>query len=238
MVQNAEVPHSSLGDRMPQVALRLSQSYRKSLAASLQASNPNSADEWSRRFSLCSRRILSAVVFRETAFGTFKKTESAILPFVGLYYSLFHMGVAMLCVDYATQLAQLRQMKHGRLQKFLEEKLVKRGLLKARYVKDLERAQELREHINYVIGGKRIDDPYFLKEAIPVWHEKIGSHFQNALKFINAVQDEYTLTPEAMILPIATRIGDDIGDDVYSMYLSESDKRRVVRYLINNNLTT
>ncbi|WP_147446751.1 hypothetical protein [Corallococcus sp. CA047B] len=208
---------------MSNAALKLSRSYKKSLTASLRPTNPSQRDDWERRFSLCSEHLLSAVVFRETAFGTFQKNGSAILPFVGIYYSLFHMGVAMLSIDCATKPGQVKHMGHARLQELLKEKLVKRGLLKARYVRDLGKAQVLRERVNYVVGGKRIDDPHFLKKAIPVWHEKTGGHFQDALKFINAVKEEYTATPGALAMPIAATIGDDIGDEVYSMYLSGSD---------------
>ncbi len=144
----------------------------------------------------------------------------------------------MLCVDYATPLTQLKQMKHARLQGLLKSKLVQRSLLKARYVKTLEKAQELREHINYVFGGKRIKDPYFIKQAIPVWHEKIGIQFQAALMFIKAVQEEYIATHGWTVPTIAGSIGDDIGDDAFAMYLSATEKKRVVRYLIKNDLTT
>jgi len=33
-------------------------------------------------------------------------------------------------------------------------------------------------------------------------------------------------------------IGDDIGDDVYNMYLAEEDQKRVVAYLLAKKLTT
>ena len=66
--------------------------------------------EWHDRRRYCARRILTAVCFRETSQSTFQKTDSALLPPIGFYYAVFHIGIAMLSFDYSTAISELRIM--------------------------------------------------------------------------------------------------------------------------------
>ena len=56
--------------------------------------------EWSARVHRCAKHIISAVSFRETSFSAHEKTGSPLLSIIGYYYGMFHMGVAVLYIDY------------------------------------------------------------------------------------------------------------------------------------------
>jgi hypothetical protein len=59
----------------------------------------------------------------------------------------------------------------------------------------------------------------------------------NLLTFIRAVSDTARLNP-SISERIMVTIGDDIGDDVLQMYLSEADASRVTAYLLAERLST
>lgn len=55
--------------------------------------------EWRVRTYKSAEQILSAVSFREHSHQTYIKTKSSLLPTIGFYYAVFHMGVAMLYLE-------------------------------------------------------------------------------------------------------------------------------------------
>mgnify|MGYP001593183545 CR=1 FL=1 len=194
---------------------------------------------WGKRSRGAARRVLSAVCFRETAESTFQKTGSALLPTVGFYYALFHMGIAALYLEHRTRPAELRMMRHGRLHKLLDLRLLQTGNLAQSYLDLLKRLQVAREYSNYVLGGKMLDDadlPISRHDAQDLYGQT-GAEFVHVIDFIRAVSTQL----DGILCPldgIAVTIGDDIGDDVYQIYLSPDDEERVTEYLVERRLTT
>ncbi len=186
--------------------------------------------EWSARIYRCAKRLLSAVCFRETAESAYRKAGSKNLPLIGFYYSLFHMGVAILCVEYTTPLPNLRKIRHSTLQNVIQNKLIKKSFLPLKYLDLLIELRDIREYANYSFG-------YKIEDKTNSYYNQIGHAFNSALNFIKRIFNEINEDP-SLIFQINTIIGDVIGDDIYMAYLSKEDIERVRAYLILKNLTT
>ena len=112
----------------------MDQRYKSSLNHSVKMDElNNNLDEWWERSEICSKRILTAICFREQSNRVFALTESRIFPNIGYYYALFHMSVAILAIDYSTELKKLRRISHSNLINLIEDKLVQRSLIPADY---------------------------------------------------------------------------------------------------------
>ncbi len=110
--------------------------------------------EWEYRAHECARRILTAVCFRENANNTYLITDSIILPIIGYYYSLFHMGAATLYLEYSMDFNKMERIPHSKLINQIQDKLVKRTLINLRFIKLLLGLKNLRETTNYSFGVK------------------------------------------------------------------------------------
>lgn len=196
---------------------------------------PDNESEWWARTAKSAKHILTAVCFRETAQSTAQKTGSVIFSPIGFYYSLFHLGIALLYMDYATERQELRRLRHNKLQALIQGRLVNTGLLSGEYLVLLRELQELREYANYVFGERVTKYEY--KDMLPDLYKKTGDKFNFALKFILQVENEVCDTL-GFSLPIQTAIGDGFGDDLIRAYLSKDDELRVQKYLLDNNLST
>ena len=115
--------------------------YRNGLIKSIKEDSgavPNPAlgeiSEWHARIIRCAKRVLTAICFRESSYSIYSDTQSIVLPSIGYYYSTFHMGVAMLCVEYTTPLENLVQLRHERLYNLLNSKLVNRHFISEKYL--------------------------------------------------------------------------------------------------------
>jgi len=186
--------------------------------------------EWSTRIYRCAKRILSAVCFRETAESAFRKAGSKNLPLIGFYYSLFHMGVAMLCVEYTTPLPNLRKIRHSTLQNVIQDKLTKKSFIPLKYLDLLIELKDIREFANYSFG-------YMFEDKTNSYYKQTGHAFNSALNFIKKISNEIN-EDHSLLFQINTIIGDVIGDDRYTAYLSKEDMERVIAYLILKNFTT
>lgn len=215
----------------------MNQRYKNNLINHIRKSGE---DDWHNRFRYCSRRILTAVCFRETSESAYQKTNSVLLSPIGFYYAVFHMGIAMLSLDFATIRKELRRVRHKKLQNLIQNKLIDKNIISKEFLNILIYLQELREYANYILGGKMINDhKYYCKGIVPCLYERTEKAFDIAIGFIHNLCDEVNkanLLPS--FAPIQVCIGDDIGGDVYNMYLSDDDEKKVVKYLIKNNLTT
>jgi len=212
---------------------------KQSYGDALRADAKRAPEAWEARSRWAARRILTAVCFRETAESAFQKAGSILLPTIGFYYALFHMGTAALYLERCTSPDDLRRLRHSRLRNLIEARLVQTGNLPESYLSLLERLQVAREYANYVLGGKMagdFDEPIH-RDSGDDLYDRTGAEFEHTLTFIRAVSTEFRGIVDP-IERIAVTIGDDIGDDVYSMYLSPDDEQRVTDYLIATRLTT
>lgn len=192
-------------------------------------------EEWWRRTNKCAKHLLTGVCFRETSQSISDKTGSAIFSPIGFYYSLFHVGVAMLYMEYTTSRSELRRIHHSTLQSLIKDKLVSTKLLAQDYLQLLRELQQLREYANYVFGERIAKYEY--KDMIPELYRRTGEGFDLALDFILQVEEK-VCTVLGFASPIQVAIGDGFGDDLIRAYLSPGDETKVKEYLLENNLTT
>jgi len=141
-------------------------------------------------------------------------------------------------MEYTTDLSLLRRIGHKRLINLVNEKLIQTNLIEKSFAQCLIDLRKYREYANYTLGGKMIsDDEFNFKKVVQGLYDETGKCFDVGLSFIFAILKEIESRLE-IASPIATAIGDDIGDEVYSMYLPSSDKKRVIDYLLSKELST
>lgn len=218
--------------------IEVNQSYRDALRHSIKENKgvfvPVSryeVDEWSTRIFRSSHRILSATCFLVTSESTFRLAENTMLPYIGLYYSTFHLGTAILSIEYTTLLSQLKDLHHSKLEKLLRSKLVKRSLISEDALDILIELKTIRESINYYMHPT-----LEMKWDFDFHHNQARKFFDEVVNLIEAIDKEIQ-----DILPlmdsISMNIGEKIGDDTYTSYLSAKDEEEVVKYLVARKLT-
>lgn len=192
-------------------------------------------DEWVSRTSKSARHILIAVCFRETSENTVRLTSSVLFAPIGFYYSLFHLGVATLWLDYQTAQSELNRVRHDKVRLLVQDRLVNRGVLPNSFLALFLELQNLREFANYTFGERL--SRYNFKSITSELYQRTGVSFDDGLKFIHQVQQ--AISEEAgFYSPIQTAIGDGFGDNLIREYLSAADEKRVWKYLLSRNLTT
>lgn len=189
-------------------------------------------NEWWDRSEIAAKRILTAISYRETSNKNYQLNKSVALPSIGYYYSIFHLSVALLALDYSTDLLDLHQIKHKDLVSLIYSKFIQRKILPMNYYNIFLELKELREYVNYVFGRA-----YFNKSQLDILYNLTGEAFDSAIKLINEINDVISdLTP--ILYNIQTNIGDRFGDDILQNFLSEKDIRSVEDYLLKHDLTT
>ncbi len=206
----------------------MNQKYKDSLIHSAKTDELNNdSEEWWERSEKCSRRVLTAICFREQSNRVFTLTESRIFPNIGYYYALFHMSVAILAIDYSTELKNLKRIHHKDLLNLIEAKLVQRSIIPFEYFELLYELKGLREATNYSFKTNLKTESYY---------QEVGKAFDAAISFIkevsNVIEDRFPL-----LLRICTDIGDGFGDDVLQSFLSKDDQIHIWKYLEENELT-
>lgn len=206
----------------------MDQKYKDSLIHSVKTDElDNDFNEWWKRSDKCARGILTAICFREQSNRVFALTESRIFPNIGYYYALFHMSVAILAIDYSTELKYLRRIPHKVLINMIGDKLVKRSLIPVDYLELLLELKRLREDTTYLFKTN------FKTE---IYYQEVGKLFNIAINFIkevsNVIENRFPL-----LLRICTEIGDGFGDDKLQAFLSNEDQDHIWKYLLKKELT-
>ena len=186
--------------------------------------------EWDYRIHQCARRVLAAVCFRENANNTYRRTGSIILPVIGYYYALFHMGVAILYLEYRTDLKKLKKIRHSYLINQIRDKLVNKKLIGERFPNLMTKLKEIREEANYYFGVI-----YNIEEMD--YYVETGKAFDDAIHFIKVI-DNTLKNYQQILMDIMIEIGDGFGDDITHTYLSEEDRESVDEYLLSKDLST
>lgn len=205
--------------------------------------------EWEARLVRCSRRLLSAIVFREMAQVTLEKTQSALLPIVGFYYTMFHAGVAMLSVDYATPLTELAYsattrksnqpgVTHKKVRSLLKANLTDRGVLSDSFLERLDKMKKLREHVNYAVGGRLAGDHDIETLDEGALYAQVGECLDLAAAFVKEVAQLAVVDGSTGLERIRLTIGDHFGDDLVQLYVPREHRGRVWSRLKENGLTT
>lgn len=211
---------------------------------------PYEDSEWEARIVRCSRRLLSAIVFREMAQVTLETTQSPLLPVVGFYYTLYHAGVAMLCVDHATPLTAIAYNRvqgnpnepvvtHKKVRGLLKTKLTDRGVLDGSFVERLDTMKKLREYVNYAVGGRLPGDGDIETLDQDALYAQVGECLDLAVFFVKEVASRVDLDAKTTGLArIQLTIGDHFGDDLIQLYVPRQHRERIWSYLTTHSLTT
>lgn len=213
----------------------MKQAYRDRLRAAVRGADT----EWEARSRSAARRLLSAVCYRETSESALQCTGTALLPPVGFYYALYHGVIAALYLDWQTQPAELNRARHQAVARLLDSHLIQRGLLPRSCGQLLHTLRAFREYANYTVGGKLRGDQQYLnaRDQAQTLYDQTGQALSGILDFVRNVSRATPLDPSVSDR-IAVTIGDDIGDDVFQMYLSDQDRDRIVPYLVAEGLST
>jgi len=206
----------------------MNQKYKDNLIHSVKIDELNNdSEEWWERSEICSKRVLTAICFREQSNRVFTLTESRIFSNIGYYYALFHMSVAILAIDYSTELKNFRKISHKNLINLIEDKLIQRSIIPFEYLELLYELKGLREDTNYSFKTNFKTVSYY---------QEVGKAFDVAINFIkevsNLIEERFPL-----LLRICTDIGDGFGGVVLQSFLSKDDQNRVWKYIEEYELT-
>jgi hypothetical protein len=229
--------------------MKISTDYLAGLYESVKANSGSIPDqrgyedhEWGARSIRCARRLLSAVMFREMAQLTLDKIGSQLLPNIGFYYGMYHLGAACLYLDYQTTLDELRNLKHNSLESMLSERLVRRKLLEPEFVRSLSRLRKIREYTNYTVGGGLWEDELIDNDEFKKLYDATANSFSQGCKLIRALAGHVEAQCSSDPFPpgisrIRYTIGDHWGDDAISIHIPMDGRSRVWDYLIEADLT-
>ena len=138
------------------------------------------------------------------------------------------MSVALLAVNYSTDLERLKSIHYKDLMNLFNDKLIQRSQLAIEYFELFNELKQLREATNYEFRTN-------LKTHI--YYKIVGLAFDSGIEFIKniskIIKDKFDLQ-----LRINSMIGNGFGDDILQIFLSEEDQNRVWNYLIKKELTT
>ena len=188
--------------------------------------NANQVD-WDKRATVSAKRILTATCFRETAIASAESKDSLIYQPIGLYYSMFHLSLAMLWLNPRVDTKQLIQVHHTPLINLVSSQLVQPKFIEESFLNLLVDLKNLRESCNYQFGYK--DN---LNIEIDKAISRTETEFENAFEFIHQFIDVCN-----SLFRVQTGIGDGFGDDILDSYLSVEHKENVNHYLVTHGLT-
>ena len=192
--------------------------------------------EWALRNRECSRRIYTAVCYRVVSKSSYIKTSSPFLPIIGYYYSIFHMSLAVLYMDYTVNINELSQITHKKLKNLVTNKLIVRNVLHKRLGEFFEELQNARNYVNYKFSGNSLEfNSVNFKEKMPYFLKITGWFFEESFKFIKPVSDKLTSV-------IRVDIREDISEMIKPLregfieyinqtYLTKEDADMVINYL-------
>jgi len=184
--------------------------------------------DWEIRAVEATKSILAAVCFKESSISLTENTENLIFPPIGFYYSLFHLSVGLLKLDYSINLEQLENIHHGSLFKLFESKFISTKIISSNYIDYFKMLKELREYCNYKFGYSTD-----LRKELEISEQLTDKCFDEAISLIHQI-----LNLTSTQFRFATSIGDHFGDDIISSYLSGEEEDRIWEFLVLNNLTT
>lgn len=184
-------------------------------------------EDWDLRATKCAKSLLAAVCFRETALASQRRQDSMIYQPIGLYYSMFHMSMAMLWLNPRVKPTQLSEIHHKTLINLIDRELIQHNLIEPSFHDNIINLKDLRESCNYQFGyQERLD--ILVRDAI----KKTDSSFNDAIRLIHQI-----LKASNSLSRVQIGIADGFGDDILDSYLTRKHKDKVFDYLIRNGLS-
>jgi len=196
---------------------------------------PGEDDIWSKRLYKSAHHLLAAICFRENSEAVWKNTKTILLPPIGFYYSIFHLSISMLYVDYQTQTDELERITHKNLEKLIDQRLMQKQLISNTYLENFKYFKDLREYANYKFGKKF--PKYSYKNLGDSFYTKTGGNFDSAIELIHFIQQKIDVF-YSFFYSIQTAIGDGFGDDLIRLYLTTDLEITIQKYLLEKKLTT
>jgi hypothetical protein len=183
------------------------------------------------RTHYCAIHLIAAVVFRESARHTEIEAKAHTLGCIGYYYSGFHIALSALWLTETVSSSSLRRIKHSKLRKLVEEHLKQPRKIKAKFIDELMRLQDLREESNYrfVFSEKKYDFSIIapkLYGSTEAMFNMIIPYIKNRLIKLNTLQQ------------LQMSIGDGIGDDLMDLHGGPIIRRAVQDFLVREQFST
>lgn len=200
-----------------------------------EAARTQGEDIWLRRLKRAARHILAATVFKENSSEVARETESFLLPPIGLYYSVFHAGVAIASCDPGVAPTALNRVGHGALERILTGSPMMRGLVRRDFINALRTLKKFREYANYEFGYRDVGMPF--RDDFPRLASLADVALVHAADIVSKVSTEASAAI-GLSDQVPTLIGDNFGDDLIRGYLTREQKERVVQRLLEFRLTT
>ena len=184
---------------------------------------------------------------------------------MGLYYSFFHLAIALMCVHPSIKFEDLpnfpidyfrgekygfKKFKNRKGKKYLTHKELEAFLDKCKQEKLISNeifssfleAKELRWITNY---APRYDNYSYYDDINKILISRMLIHFKEIFFLILSLNKDYNNTAEKHDLTpshghdyLPGFIGDGIGDDFMDSFLSKEESEEVVKILLGNGLST
>lgn len=179
----------------------------------------------------CGYRILSSLIFTESARHAEQHSKSHLLASIGNYYSAFHISLATLYLCEGVSPTDLKHIKHKTLRDLVMRELIQSGLLDKRFHDILDELRVERETNNY-----EMPIPYELILSEPdAGYDRVREMFALAVPLIRQRADNI---PSYDFSLLQREIGDGFGDDLIDQYCGEEVWEAVTNRLLEYDLTT
>jgi hypothetical protein len=190
-------------------------------ADKLRSECKNNPDEWEARAIFFSRHILAAISLRKTAYHVVNSSRNYVFFPIGLYYSIYHLSIFILALDYRTEFEKLKHIRHSTLEKKIEA-FVETKFIDSDYVRLFKKLKKHGEYVNYnfgvVIEGNK-------PEELVLEYESVKIQFEKAIKFYKFICVS-TRKYSDIGFRVRVGIGDGFGDDIMESYLSRGVRKK------------
>lgn len=235
---------------------------RQKFVDSFRHSVRTNKEEWDFRFRQTGYRILLSVSFFVSSRGCYER-ENKLVPSVGLYYSFFHLALALMCIHPNMDLRKLPKfpLDEFRKKRYGFEKFTKNGgrfvthkgvesfltrcvqerLISPSTLECFLDAKHLRWIANY---APTYDRPSHFEQMNKDLLSRMEICLEEVFFFIASMNKEYTDTADRYNLSshvhdyLASFIGDGIGDDFMDGLISDEESQEVIALLVKNGLST
>ncbi len=170
-------------------------------------------------------------MFRESARQTEIEARAHTLGCIGYYFSGVHIALSALWLTETASSASLRRIHHSRLRKLVEEHLKQPKKIKAKFIDELMRLQDIREESNYrfLFSEKKYDYAIIapkLYGGTEAMFNMINPYIRNRLIKLNTLQQ------------LQMKIGDGIGEDLIDLHGGPVIRRAVQDFLVSEQFST
>ncbi|MFX1317407.1 MAG: hypothetical protein ACFE9T_16210 [Promethearchaeota archaeon] len=185
---------------------------------------------WKLRIQKCAKRIIHAACFRESTLAWVNRGGGALMQFIGYYLSIYHLCVAILSMDYKTEV-DIDVTDHNFIAKRMRQSFIKEGGFTGlkTLVKDFKILMLLRNKSNY-------DLPRYERFSEDLFPSSMLSIFEYCINFFKTLSDymsiRFSRNQLSFILweELLQQIQEYIKD------VPNENRQQVTNFLVNQNL--